>query len=228
MVTISRNYTSFYTTWYFGFFNVYKGIFLLFLKLFLEGVEVMKRLVIITVGKTHSGKTTFANALEKQLHNSFVMDQDIHAEFINTYYRNLQPKQGPNTLKHSLSKLIVEYAKENTDFHFIICNSNRSRKGRLYLLEELFNTDDFVRILVLFDILDVVLQKRVSQSQRSTSIFRGSITNFEEVLNRQQVESFKEDVVDPIEGEADHLFVIKNNEEVSSVIQKIVQISESS
>lgn len=27
----------------------------------------MKRFVIITVGKTHSGKTTFARALEKEL-----------------------------------------------------------------------------------------------------------------------------------------------------------------
>jgi tRNA uridine 5-carbamoylmethylation protein Kti12 len=187
----------------------------------------MKRLVIITVGKTHSGKTTFANALEKQLNNSFVMDQDNHAEFINTYYKNIQPKQGPNTLKHSLSKLIVNYAKENTDFHFIICNSNRSRKGRLYLLEELFTTDEFVRILVHFDIPDDILQERVIQSQRSTNIFRGAYSNFEEVLVRQQVESFKEDVVDPIEGDADHLFVINNNEQVNSVIQKIVQISES-
>lgn len=85
-------------------------------------VEVMKRLVIITVGKTHSGKTTFARALEKELYNSFVMDQDNHAEFINTYYKNLQPKQGPNTLKHALSKLIVDYAKEHTDLNLIICN----------------------------------------------------------------------------------------------------------
>jgi Tfp pilus assembly ATPase PilU len=53
---------------------------------FNNGVVVMKRLVIITVGKTHSGKTTFARALEKELNNSFVMDQDNHAEFINTYH----------------------------------------------------------------------------------------------------------------------------------------------
>jgi hypothetical protein len=155
------------------------------------------------------------------------MDQDNHAEFINTYYKNLQPKQGPNILKHSLSKLIVDYAKENTNFHFIICNSNRSRKGRLYLLEGLFNTDEFVRILVHFDIPDDVLQKRVSQSLRSTNIFRGTYSNFKEVLVNQQAESFKEDVIDPIEGEADYLFVIKDNEEVHSVIHKIVQIAES-
>jgi predicted kinase len=186
----------------------------------------MKRLVIITVGKTHSGKTTFANALEKQLNNSFVMDQDNLAEFINKFYKNLQPKQGPNTLKHSVSKMIVDYAKEHTDLHFIICNSNRSRKGRVYLLEELFTPDEFVRILVHFDIPDDVLQGRVLKSQRNTNIFRGAFSNFEEVLVRQQTESLRGDVVDPIEGEADHLFVIKDNEDVNSVIQRIVYISE--
>jgi hypothetical protein len=47
------------------------------------------------------------------------------------------------------------------------------------------------------------------------------------VLARQQAESFNEDVVDPIVGEGDHLFVIKDNEEVNLVIQKIVHIAES-
>lgn len=44
----------------------------------------MKRLVVITVGKTHSGKSTFAQALEQQLHESLVIDQDNHAEFLGT------------------------------------------------------------------------------------------------------------------------------------------------
>lgn len=81
--------------------------------------------------------------------------------------------------------------------------------------------------MVHFDVPDNVLQERVIQSQRSTNIFRGTYTNFERVLVRQQTESLNEDVVDPIEGEADYLFIIKTNEEVPSVIQKIVSISES-
>lgn len=40
---------------------------------------------------------------------------------------------------------------------------------------------------------------------------------------RQHAKSFNEDIIDPIEGEGDHLFVIKVNEEVNLVIQKIVQ-----
>ena len=54
----------------------------------------MNRFVIMTVGKTHSGKTTFAKALEKELVNSVVVDQDNHAEFLHTHYKKLLPQQG--------------------------------------------------------------------------------------------------------------------------------------
>ncbi|GIN87392.1 hypothetical protein J6TS2_37780 [Heyndrickxia sporothermodurans] len=54
----------------------------------------MKRVVIISVGKTHSGKSTFAKTLEKQLDNSIAIYQDNHVEFINNYYKKLLPKQG--------------------------------------------------------------------------------------------------------------------------------------
>lgn len=184
----------------------------------------MKRLVVITVGKTHSGKTTFARSLEKELNNSIVMDQDNHAEFINMFYKKLQPKQGANTLKYAISKLIVDYTKANTDYHLIICNSNRSRRSRAYLLEELFERKDFIRILVHLDIADEVLQKRVKQSQRSTNIFRKA-SSFEEVLIRQQKETFTEEITDPVEAEADYLFIIKDSNEVNSTIQEITRIA---
>lgn len=185
----------------------------------------MKRLVIITVGKTHSGKTIFARALEKELDNSLVIDQDNHAEFINSYYKNLQPINGPNTLKHAISKLIVNYAIEETDRHLIICNSNRRRKDRSYLFRELFTKDEFIQIIVHFDIPYHVLQGRVTESERCTNIFRGAYTNFAQVLDKQQDDSLIEDVIDPVEGEADHLFVIKENREAETVIMDILRIA---
>lgn len=185
----------------------------------------MKRLVVITVGKTHSGKSTFARDLEKELENSFVLDQDNHAEFINKYYQKLQPKTGPNTLKHSISKLIANYAIENTDLHIIASSANRTSKGRKYLLEDVYDKEKFTRILVHFDIPDEILKERVINSTRRTNIFRGAYTNFEQVLMRQQAESLHEDVVDPKEGEADYLLIIRDNEEVKSVIEEIVRIS---
>ncbi|MDF9467287.1 AAA family ATPase [Bacillus sp. FSL K6-0273] len=185
----------------------------------------MKRLVIITVGKTHSGKTTFAKELEKELPNSFIMDQDNQAEFINTHYEKLQPTEGSNILKHGLSKFIVDYAKEHTNLHLIICNSNRSKNGRFYLLNEVFPQNKYIRILVHFAIPDDVLYERVGLSKRSTNIFRGNYSSFKEVLHRQQVKSLHEDVVDPIENEADYLFVIRNSKDVNSTILKIVHLA---
>ncbi|KMP24235.1 CRISPR-associated protein Cas2 [Bacillus cereus] len=185
----------------------------------------MKRFVIITVGKTHSRKTTFAKALEKELPHSFVMDQDNQAEFINTHYEKLQPAEGANTFKHGLSKFIVDYAKEHTNLHLIISNSNRSKNGRLYLLNELFPQNEYVRILVHFDIPDVVLYERVARSTRSTNIFRGGYSSFKEVLDRQQAESLHNDVIDPVENEADYLFVIRNSKDVSFTIEEIVHLA---
>lgn len=186
----------------------------------------MKRLVIITVGKTHSGKTTFARYLEKELDHSIVMDQDIHAAFINKYYEKLQPKNGPNTLKHALSKLIVQYTIEHTKHHLIICNSNRNLKGRAYLLEELFPQRNFTRILVHFDIPDDILEDRIAVSQRSKDIFRGNYSSFMEVLHKQQEDSLKEDVVNPTKNEADFLYVIKDSKDTPTVIQEILHIAE--
>ena len=185
----------------------------------------MKRFVIITVGKTHSGKTTFAKSLEQQLDNSLVIDQDNHAEFINTYYKTLLPKEGPNIIKYAVSQTIVEYAINRTDFHLILCNANRGRKARLDLLAH-FHTKGFISILVNFDVPNHVLQARVANSQRSKTIFR-SASSFEEVLIRQQAESQKGDVTAPIEGEADHFFVIKNTDDAQSVTREIVNIVES-
>ena len=185
----------------------------------------MKRLVVITVGKTHSGKSTFARDLEEKLENSFVLDQDNHAAFINTYYQKLKPQIGPNTLKTGLTKFIADYAIENTNLHIIVSNSNRSRIGRKYLLEEVYDKEKFIQILVHFDIPDDILKERVINSTRSTNIFRRPYSNFQQVLDRQQAESSHEDIVDPEQWEADYLFVLKDNKEADSVIEEIVRIS---
>ncbi|MCY9658833.1 ATP-binding protein [Paenibacillus chondroitinus] len=182
----------------------------------------MKRLVIITVGKTHSGKTTFAKILEQQLPNSLVIDQDNHAEFINACYQALLPKKGPNAIKYAITQTIVNYAVQQTDAHLILCNSNLARQGRLDLLAH-FRNKGFESVLVHFDIPDHILQARVADSQRSKAIFR-SAASFEEVLIRQQAESHKNGMTGPLEGEADHLFVIRNTEDVQSVIQSILQV----
>lgn len=184
----------------------------------------MKRLMIMTVGKTHSGKTTFAKALEKEMPNSVVIDQDNQAEFLHTYYRALLPKQGSNKIKFALTKTIVDYSINETDCHLILCNSNRNYKSRLDLLEY-FHDKGFTSILVHFDVPEHVLKERVLKSRRNTSILR-TVSSFEEVLTQQQADNYKDDMIAPAQDEADYLFVIKDVDEVESVLLKIIDISQ--
>ncbi|MDP5276718.1 AAA family ATPase [Chengkuizengella axinellae] len=184
----------------------------------------MNRLVIMTVGKTHSGKTTFAKALEKEMQNSVVIDQDNHAEFLNTYYPVLLPiQEQPNLIKCALTKTIVQYAIDETNCHLILCNSNRNRKSRLKLLKQ-YHNKGFTSILVNFDVPEHILKERIAKSNRSKAVLRTAST-FEEVLIRQGEEANKEDVTAPLKDEANHLFIIQHPDAVRSIIRKIRKLA---
>lgn len=183
----------------------------------------MKRLLIMTVGKTHSGKSTFAKDLETRVPNSIVVDQDNHAEILQTYYPVLVPQEGPNMIKYALTQTIVDYAVNETNCHVILCNSNRNHKGRMKLLDY-YHEKEFVTILVNFDIPNHILEERIRKSQRSTTILR-TASSFQEVLT-QQNETRKDALVAPSKNEADYLFVIKNADDIESVVSKIIEISQ--
>jgi predicted kinase len=181
----------------------------------------MNRLVIMTVGKTHSGKTTFAKELESVLQQAVVIDQDNHAEFINKHYKKLRPIEGPNTLKFSLTNTIVEYATEQSNLHIILSNSNLYEQARTNVLRY-FHEKEFVSIIVYFDLPVELLKERVEQTQRTKAIFR-SASSFLEVLERQEISK----QVQPREDEANYIFVIKDPNKIMEIIQQIKAISES-
>lgn len=172
----------------------------------------------MTIGKTHTGKTTFAHLLKQQLTSAFILDQDNHAAFINKYYHELLPTDGPNILKHGLSRFIANYAKVHTDLHVIVCNANLQAHERATLLQDVFPKTDFLQILVYFDIADETLKKRIAMSDRPTDIFRGNLKTFSELLANQQK------ITAPSEEEADYLFVIKSDDDIQKVIQAICQL----
>ncbi|MEC0109096.1 ATP-binding protein [Paenibacillus taichungensis] len=179
----------------------------------------MDRLVVMTVGKTHSGKTTFAQELESVLQQAIVIDQDNHAEFINEHYKKLRPIEGPNTLKFSVTDAIVNYATEQSNFHIILSNSNLNKSGRAKVLRY-FHNKEFKSIIVYFDLPDDLLKDRVIRTQRSKAIFR-SASSFLEVLERQ--ENLLE--IQPSKDEANYIFIIKDQNNIAEVIQQIIAIT---
>ena len=68
---------------------------------------------------------------------------------------------------------------------------------------------------------DNVLFERVENSQRNTKVLR-TVQSFKDVLERQQKESGINEIVDPVDGEADYIYVVRNSNEVQAVTQEII------
>lgn len=179
----------------------------------------MSRLVIMTVGKTHSGKTTFARELESVLQQTVVIDQDNHAELVNNHYKKLRPAEGPNTLKFSITDTIVRYAIEQSDLHIVLSNANLNKSSRADVLRN-FHDHGFESVIVHFNLPNELLEERVAQTQRSHAIFRNA-SNFQEVLERQANRA----EVGPTEEEADYLFEISDPDDAARIKRQIEEIA---
>ena len=180
----------------------------------------MNRFVIMTVGKTHSGKTTFAHKLEEETTHSVIIDQDNHAQFLKDYYPALFHQKGPNKIKYTLTQTMVDYVVNETNYHIILCNSNYNKLGRERLLTY-YKEHGFTTILVFFDLPDEVLYKRVENSGRNMDILR-TAKSFLEVLDRQRSDMEKEEICAPTEVEADYLFTIQTEKDVQEVVNHLV------
>ncbi|MEK3953785.1 AAA family ATPase [Psychrobacillus sp. FSL K6-1464] len=180
------------------------------------------RFLIMTVGTTHSGKTTFAKFLEKRLINSIVIDQDVQGEFLEKHYPSLLPEKGPKILKFALSQTIVEFALHKTDNHIILCNSNRQKQPRLNLIEK-FKKEGFQTLLVNFDLPIDILKDRIINSHRDITPLR-NVSNYNEVLEIQLKQTENEEFISPNKDEVDHLFTISNETDVQTVIEKIIKL----
>ncbi len=183
------------------------------------------RLFVMTIGKTHSGKTTFANALKQKLSNSVVIDQEAHVEFLQSYYQDSLPKQGNHTMKNTMSKLALDYYITCTNTNMIVCNTHLSRAHRLTILEKIFTKNKFTRILIYFEIPEDVIVARIKESNRSISQFRSDCSNFEEVLALQKEASSNLNEEYPQLDEADYIFIINDNCNQDAVIEEILHIS---
>ncbi|WP_192797372.1 ATP-binding protein [Psychrobacillus glaciei] len=167
----------------------------------------------MTIGTTHSGKTTFAKILEKRLINSIVIDQDVQGEFLEKHYPSLLPEKGLKILKFALRK---------TDNHIILCNSNRQKQPRLNLIEK-FKKEGFQTLIVNFNLPLEILKDRIINSHRDTTILR-NVSNYNEVLEIQLKQTKNEGFNPPNEDEVNHLFSICNENDVQKVIEKIIKL----
>lgn len=179
----------------------------------------MKRIVILTIGPTHSGKTTIARQLEQALPHFVVLDQDNQAEFLNTHYVKLVPQNGPNTLKFLLSETLLHYAIAQTSYNLILCNSNIHKAPRQQLLARFFPAEHFIRIYIHFALAQEVLQTRIDHTLRDTKLFRDATYTYEELLEKQlpQIDS-------PTCDEVDYVLTINEQTTTQQLVSEIEMI----
>ncbi|MEA2088817.1 MAG: AAA family ATPase [Patescibacteria group bacterium] len=118
----------------------------------------------MTVGKTHSGKTTFGYKIAKKLKQHCLLDSDILAEFLREYvpdlYKNDFVKNsnkissGYNLKKKILTEIYKHALK--TNIPIIITSANQTKKIRkeIYLLSK---KEKRKFILVYFDLPEKIL-----------------------------------------------------------------------
>ena len=183
--------------------------------------------VLMTVGKTHSGKTTFGRELAKRLGPCCLLDSDEVADFLKAKYPDLyqadykEGSQQPTGGYYLKLKIVAEIYKMalSTDLPIIFTTSNAKQQIRQEI-SRLAKEAGRSTILVHFNLADDVLLARIHNSQRLGGN-QDDIKSFDYFLNNIQSRRFEI----PTAAEADHYFEINETVSGQQVIEKILTLS---
>ena len=184
--------------------------------------------VIMTVGKTHSGKTTFGKELTEKLGKYCLLDFDILVEFFKTTYSWLYNAELFKTPKdandaHYLSlKVRTTIFKQalKTNLPIIFTNANTLKKLRKKFCT-LAHKERKKIIMIYFNRPEKVLLERIKKSKRSKICLTRS-TDFQDLLINRQSKIFEK----PSEKEADMFIEINNTEDWNTAQKTITRMIE--
>lgn len=184
--------------------------------------------VIMTVGKTHSGKTTFGKELANKLKRSCVLDFDILGDFFKVTYpwlyeSNLFKNSKDSTQWHYLklkvrNEILKQALKTNLPIVFTSANSTKTLRSKA---SNLVHKAWKKIVMVYFNWPENILLDRIAHSGRSKLCLTHS-KDFKDLLLNRQSKIFEA----PNTKEADIFFEINDDKswkEVQSKILKIIQ-----
>lgn len=150
-----------------------------------------KKYVIMCVGYTHSGKTTFAKKLAKAFPQLVSIDNDEIAHFVkekyqaavlSEYNKSKRSLKDPN-LKFLLWKDVYNFCL-NTGLSIVLSNGNLGKDIRdLIFLRA--KAKGYTVITVYFNLEHEVILRRLKESKKSIKMFVRS-KNWQEVLDNQK------------------------------------------
>jgi len=180
----------------------------------------------MTVGKTHSGKTTFGKKLAKKLKHFCLLDSDEIAIFLKHRYPNLYNGDfvGDSTklsagyyLKLSLVLEVYKTALK-TDLPIISTSAN-SKKGIRGRIIKMAEESGRKVILVYFNLPDEVLLKRIEKGRESSRSLAPS-KEFKDFLINKQSQQFEV----PRKKEAGYYFEITDNASYKRVFEEVSRL----
>lgn len=150
-----------------------------------------KKYVIMCVGHTHTGKTTFAKKLSKKFPNFQIIDNDEIAVFLNKHYHTVvfsdynkkkRSYKEPN-LKFLISQEIFEFClRAGLNVIHSSCNLGKDARSALVRNSKKYN---YKTITIYFNLPKSVILKRIKDTKKDTNCLRTS-KNWHEVLVMQE------------------------------------------
>ncbi len=189
----------------------------------MEFNKTTKKLVMF-IGKTHSGKTTFAKELEKINKDILVLEADPIALFMRENFPKLREMDNKEhigkfqnvSLKYKLFLLLLEFSM-SFGKTIILSNSNMYKSGRK-LIFNLAKKFGYKIIGVYFDFPEDFLLKRIKKSKRTTKILRVS-KNFNDLIINQRTR-----MEIPTSKEFDLFYVIKSENDFDKIKNNLIEI----
>ncbi len=186
--------------------------------------QAPKKYIIMCVGHTHSGKTTFAKKLVEDNKNIVIIDNDVIADFIATTYptfvksdynKSKKTLEDPN-LKFLLWKQVLNFGLA-TGQHIILSNGNLGKDIRDYV-RGVTDKNKYNLVTVYFNLPRDVLVKRIEKTNKDTAIFITS-KNWSQVFDNQETYA-----VLPPDKDTSYYFEINDPSEADKVLISITQI----
>lgn len=182
--------------------------------------------VIMTVGKTHAGKTTFGKKIANKINNFCLLDSDEIAEFLKDKYPLLYNQD------HSLNSnelvpgyylkraILLEVYKQalKTNLTIISTSANSTKKIRTKI-KGMLKKEGRKLIIIYFNVSEEVLMKRIGASNRSRKCLYYS-KDFVDLLVNKQGHRFEA----PDKREADYFFEIKDDVSSKKVFNEVLNL----
>lgn len=183
----------------------------------------MNRYVLLTVGKTHSGKSTFANDLVSEIPNCVVLETDPIALFLRSTFNKLHALDldhmgsfASPALKYLVFRTVLSFALEH-DFNIIMSNSNMYENGRKNVLN-IIKKYPVKTIGVYLNFHEEILTERVKHSGRDTSVLSVS-KDFNDLIVNQRVR-----FQPPNRDDFDYFFEVTHPDKLPEVKNQILEL----